>query len=81
MQPESLVSKPYSLEKLGQKAKDAGLELAEDGAGTLYKVVKEWFSESADESKNLIDDTVKAFIPQLDKIVLPQIDKIDHHEG
>ena len=75
------MTEAYDLKDLGEKAKAAGLDIAEDSAGKLYLVIKAWFQESAALSKNPFDDIVSSLLPQIDAVVLPQIDKIDSKVG
>lgn len=75
------MEKAYDLGALGDMIKAEGLELAEDGAGKVYKAVKAWFEQSAALSQNKFDDLVIPFLGNVDSVVLPQIDKIDGKQG
>ena len=75
----------YSLKELGlmiaSEAKKDGLVLAEQTleilAKAVYKATKQWATESAKASSNVIDDMIAPFYYNLDTFVLPQIEKID----
>lgn len=75
------MEKPYDLKDLGEKMKADGLELAEDGAGKVYKCLKAWLKESAEMSSNPFDDVAMKFLEQADGVVLGAIDQIDGHQG
>jgi hypothetical protein len=64
-----------------QKAKEGGLDLAEQTGEHLGKAVylglKEWAKESARLSETQIDDLISPFYDQLDQFVIPQIEKLD----
>lgn len=77
--------KPYELKDLGEKiiakAKEDGLEIAEEAVEKLAKAAyygtKEWFAESAALSQTKVDDIMVPFVNFADSIVIPQIEKID----
>lgn len=79
------MEKPYELKALGQKivekAKADGLELAEHAVEALAKAayfgLKEWAQESAAASPNKVDDVIAPFLSYADGYVMPQIEKID----
>ena len=75
------MEKAYDLQELGRRLKAKGLVQAEELAGDIYVVTKEWLQESAVKSDNKYDDIAAPFLSQLDAVVLPQIDKIDGQVG
>ncbi len=71
------MTKAYDLKVLGARLKEAGLGNAEQLAGEVYLVTKDWAKESAPLSENKIDDLAAPFYDQADTFVLSQLDKID----
>lgn len=68
-------------EKIVEKAKADGLEIAEQAVEKIAKAayfgLKEWAKESAAISDTKIDDFVMPALDYLDGFMLPQIEKID----
>ena len=68
-------------EKIVEKAKADGLEIAEQAvekiAKAAYMGLKEWAKESSAISDTKIDDFVMPALDYLDGFMLPQIEKID----
>lgn len=79
------MEKAYELKALGQKiserAKADGLELAEEAVEKLAKAAyfgfKDWAKESAALSETKVDDFAAQFYDLADKHVVPQIEKLD----
>lgn len=71
----------YDLKELGKRLKEKGLVQAEDLAGDVYVVVKQFLRDSALLSKTPYDNIAVPFLDNLDALVLPQIDKIDGVPG
>ncbi len=73
--------KAYDFKRLGEYAKQEGLELAEDGAERMYKATMKWLKESAKISSTPFDDLAMSFADTLDSVVMKEIDKIDGKVG
>lgn len=75
------MDKAYDVKALVAKAKDKGMDVAEDAAMHLVDIVFEWLEESADLSENVYDDLLKAVYPMAKAEVKKAVDKIDGQEG
>lgn len=71
----------YDAQKLLDKLKVRGLDLAEDAAIIVVNEVLDWAAESAVTSENKIDDVIGSLIPVLKPVIMEQIDKIDGEKG
>jgi hypothetical protein len=71
------MEKAYDLKELVGYLKNEGLEIAEEGAKSVYSGFMKWVEDSAKLSKNPFDDVVVFTRKQIDGVVLPQIDKIN----
>jgi hypothetical protein len=79
------MEKPYELKALGQaivaRAKEDGLELAEEAVETLAKAaylgMKDWAKASAAMTATPIDDLGVKFTDYADGFVIAEIEKLD----
>ena len=75
------MEKAYDLKLLLEELKKLGLDVAEDTAEDLFKLIMKWLKDSAVKSATPYDDIALVIIPKLEELVLAQIDKIDGKEG
>jgi len=71
------MEKPFDLKYLGEKMKEAGLDIAEESLGKGAVVFFDFLDESAKLSQNMVVKLVASLLPEARKAVLEQIDKID----
>jgi len=62
---------------LVDELKKEGLDLAEDAAEKVVKVIFNWVEAEVIKSENKYDDMVLAVLPALKPIIFKAIDKID----
>lgn len=79
------MEKAYDIKELGNliaaKAKEEGLEIAEEAIETLGKSAwegtKDWVKQSAVLSENKVDDVIAPFVDTVDSAVEAAIEKLD----
>lgn len=71
------MEKPYDVQVLLERLKEAGLDVTEEAARKLVSVSVAWFAESAVLSPTPIDDVFAALVPAFQKAVLAEVDKIN----
>lgn len=71
------MEKPYDVQVLLNRFKEAGLDLTEEAARKLLGISVNWFAESALLSPTPIDDVFAALVPAFQKAVLVEVDKIN----
>jgi hypothetical protein len=67
--------------KLIERLKGKGLDLAEDAARLVVIETFGWLEEEVLASENKLDDVLIALFPIVQKFVLEQVDKIDSKVG
>ncbi len=67
--------------KLVDRLKGKGLDIAEEAAKLVVVETFAWLEEEVIASENKIDDVLIALFPLVQKLVLDQVDRIDGKEG
>ncbi len=75
------MNKAYDVKDLAQKLKKEGLNVAEDEAKAVVKVVSAWVQESAKLSATPFDDIALVVLPQVEKLAMAKLDLIDGEVG
>lgn len=71
----------YDVQKLVERLKPHGLEVAEEAAAKVITEVLDWAGEEALKSENKIDDIIASLAPIIKPVLLEQVDKIDGEKG